>query len=171
MNFGRLNKRQTWLGGLGLITVLAALWPVDEHNDVSIQVPEHAAKHHQTAHIEKPTVHFKPLQARDISDDELLPAIDNLFPSQSWTPPPPKVAPVVQQAPVAPPLPFVFAGRYVDGSITTAFLTEGTQMHRIKQGETINSTYRIDKIDATTITLTYLPLGSSQILPAGVSLP
>lgn len=162
----RFNKRQIFLGVLCLLTVLAAVWPLDEDKQPE-KYNSHVSARHKT-HPKNMTVRFKPMNSMDVSDDVTPIPVDNLFPQQTWTPPP---LPVEQSAPVAPPLPFTYAGRYIDAEQTTVFLTEGNQLHRVKQGESINSLYRIEKIDASSVTLTYLPLGTSQILPAGVSLP
>ena len=48
---------------------------------------------------------------------------------------------------------------------------DGTKMLRVQQGETINEKYRIDKIEQASLSITYLPLGTTQILPTGVLLP
>jgi hypothetical protein len=94
--------------------------------------------------------------------------IGNLFPQQAWEPLP---TTTIEQAPVTPPLPFTFAGRYTEGNKITIFLMEGSLMHRVQQGEIVNKNYRVEKIDQASISLTYLPLGTTQILPTGVLLP
>lgn len=97
--------------------------------------------------------------------------IGDLFPQQSWLPPPPLPPPTVQQTPTAPPLPFTFGGRYTEGNNITVFLMERNQMHKVKQGDTINGSYRVEKIEQAFISFTYLPMNTSHILPTGVLLP
>ena len=68
---------------------------------------------------------------------------------------------------MAPALPFSYGGRYTEGNKVFVFLSEGAKMHTVRQGDTVNATYRIEKIDAAAITLTYLPLGQQQTLQTG----
>ena len=68
---------------------------------------------------------------------------------------------------MAPALPFTYGGRYTEGSNVFVFLNEGAKMHTVRQGDTVNATYRIDNIAPAAITLTYLPLGLQQILQTG----
>jgi len=163
----RFNKRQIGLSVLFLLTALAAIWPADDQDKAQLDQPDRSVFTRQQSHLDKFAAHFRPLTGSESSVNAQS-VIGNLFPQQTWVPPPP---PAAQQIPVAPPLPFSFAGRYTDGGNVTIFLTEGNQMHRVKQGETINATYRIEKIEQSFVTLTYLPLGTSQILPTGVLLP
>jgi len=153
------KNRKLWLGSLLLLTVLAALWPVPDREPVSSKPASKPASRHQDL-----TVSFAPLEAAKSG----ITAIGELFPPQTWTPP---ATSVVKPAPVAPPLPFTFGGRYTEDNNVTIFLIEGKQMHKVKQGEIINGTYKVEKIEQASISLTYLPLGATQILPTGVLLP
>lgn len=96
----------------------------------------------------------------------------DLFPAVSWTakaqeeaqrnapppPPPPKVKPQ------APPLPFTFMGRMIDGGQQIVFLVNGDRNLVVREGETFAGSYRVDKIDDQAVTLTYLPLRQKQRL-------
>lgn len=167
MALNRFNKRQIGLAVLLLLTALAAVWPVEDQDKAQLEQPDHSVSARHQPHQDKLVAHFRPLLTGN-SSTNIQSATGNLFPQQTWMPPPP---PVVQQIPVAPPLPFSFAGRYTDGGNTIIFLTEGNKMHRVRQGEAINATYRLEKIEQSSVTFTYLPLGTSQILPTGVLLP
>ncbi len=158
-----LNPRKIWLGVLLLITVLAAIWPV---HDPETALPKPAKTTPPGNPTAVPAIAFAPLKAA--VPDKAAPIMD-LFPQQSWMPPPP---PQLQPAkPVAPALPFIFAGRYTEGENVTIFLMEGSQMHKVKQGDTIKGTYKIEKIEQASISLTYLPMNTTQILATGVLLP
>lgn len=166
MAFARFNNRKIWFGMLLLLTVLAAVWPVEDKDILSPEMPDRAARGRHSSHADALTVNFSPLIRDTVSEGSAI--ANDLFPQQTWAPPSP---PVVPQTPSAPPLPFTFGGRYIDGTHTTIFLVEGNQMHRVQQGETINGTYRVEKIEQSSITLIYLPLGTPQILSTGVPMP
>ncbi|MFA6015749.1 MAG: hypothetical protein WC742_11850 [Gallionellaceae bacterium] len=178
MPINRFNKRQISIGVLLLLTVLATLWPVED-DITSTESTLSPSRESQTDSNKVPLL-FKPLLPKNSASNTST--ITNLFPQQSWAPLAP---PVIQHAPVAapppppapapaiviPPLPFVFAGRYSDDNVTTIFLTENNKMHRVQQGDTINGTYLIKKIEQSYITITYLPLGVTQTLSTGLLLP
>ncbi len=98
------------------------------------------------------------------------PAVE-LFAAKSWhvAPPPPPPPPPPQAAPVpakptAPPLPFVFMGRMRQGERLTVFLVKGDSVHAASEGDVIDGTYRLAKIEPGRLTLVYLPLGIAQTL-------
>lgn len=159
------NNRKLWLGSLLLLTVLAAVWPVPDRETAPSKPRDGitASRHHdQAATI---SVVFAPLTGATATGKPAI--IGDLFPSQSWAPPPS----AIQQKPVAPPLPFTYGGRYTEGSNTIIFLAEGNQVHKVRQGDKVKEIYRVEKIGAESISLTYLPLGTVQILPTGSLLP
>lgn len=70
------------------------------------------------------------------------------------------------EKPAAPPLPFVFMGRYVERGVTHVFLEQGEQMHMVKVGDIIDHMYRVERIDSA-IRLMYLPTKEMQSLEIG----
>jgi hypothetical protein len=64
--------------------------------------------------------------------------------------------------PAAPPLPFVYVGRYVEGGRQIVMLMRGDQLLLLQQGDTVDNTYRVERIATDRIELTYLPLGMRQ---------
>jgi hypothetical protein len=75
-------------------------------------------------------------------------------------PPPPK--------PVAPEAPFTYLGKLEDTPQGTKFfLAENNKVYAVGIGQNIESVWRLDAEDATTLNLTYLPLGLPQTLPKG----
>ncbi|MCY1403105.1 hypothetical protein D9M71_182720 [compost metagenome] len=100
----------------------------------------------------------------------------DLFPAQSWrkAPPPPspaemaaRVPPPPPPPPMAPPLPFQFIGRMSDDRQARVFLQSGDRVYTVHPGDVIDDTYRVDRITATELTFTYLPLHQSQSLAVG----
>jgi hypothetical protein len=67
--------------------------------------------------------------------------------------------------PVAPALPFRFAGLIEQGvDRPTAFLAKGEALHVVRVGDIVDRTYRIESIAPAQIVLTYLPLQQQQTL-------
>jgi hypothetical protein len=69
--------------------------------------------------------------------------------------------------PQAPSLPFSYVGKMVEDGAQTIFLSRQDQNYVVKVGDTLDRTYRIARIDATTMTFIYLPLGQRQLLQIG----
>ncbi|HSD54080.1 MAG TPA: hypothetical protein VLC47_07930 [Burkholderiales bacterium] len=74
-------------------------------------------------------------------------------------PPPPR--------PKAPPLPFVYMGKLIEDGRVAVFLTQGDRNHIVRQGDTIDGTYRVDAVTEQSLSLTYLPLKQKQELAFG----
>ena len=102
-----------------------------------------------------------------------LTTADPLFASSSWVvappPPPPAPPPPPPPPPTAPPLPYVFMGRFEQGGNQLVILTRGNRVVTAAQGDVLENSYRIDRIEASKVTMTYLPLGTTQFLPTGSS--
>jgi hypothetical protein len=96
---------------------------------------------------------------------------DLLFARSSWVvappPAPPPPPPPAPPAPTAPPLPYTFMGRFEQGESDLVILTRGNRVLTATQGDVLEKTYRIDGIEANKVTLTYLPLGTTQFLLTG----
>ena len=98
-----------------------------------------------------------------------------LFPAQSWTPPPrpvaraAAVAPPVA-APTPPPMPYRVAGRVVHDGISQVVLAKGDRVLTVQPGDTLDDGYRVEDIGPQGVTLVYLPLGTPQQLAMTVPL-
>ncbi len=91
--------------------------------------------------------------------------IRDIFSAASWTPPaPPPVAPA-PAAPAAPP--FTFVGKKLEGEQWEVYLARGEQSFIARQGSTIDGTYRIDKIEPPTLTMTQLPQAQTMTIAIG----
>lgn len=98
------------------------------------------------------------------------PAVIDIFASKSWVPPPPPPPPqrplvVVPAAPVAPPLPFTYAGQlaYPDGKLIV-YLTKGKTVYTAVTGDIVDSNYRLESAGDGQLVFTYLPLKTRQTL-------
>ena len=92
-----------------------------------------------------------------------------LFGAKSWyvappAPPAPPPPPPVIPKPTAPPLPFVFIGRMVEEGQATVFLMKGEIVHMVREGDEIDETYRVRRIEPGRLTLLYLPLQIEQTI-------
>lgn len=100
-------------------------------------------------------------------------AAAGLLAKSSWyvarpaPPPPPPPLPPPPPPPSAPPLPFVFLGKYTEGDLNLVIMTFGSRVITASVGEVIDKTYRVERIEPSNVVLTYLPLGSSQSLSTG----
>jgi hypothetical protein len=77
-------------------------------------------------------------------------------------PPQPKPAAPVVEAPVAPPLPYRFAGKVRKGSEEEVLLSKGEVVFPIKAGETLDGAYKVESVGAHSVELVYLPLGTRE---------
>jgi len=87
------------------------------------------------------------------------------FQAQSWEPPEQKVRRAAPPPPQAPPIPFAYMGKLVDDGTTTVFLARADRNYVVRAGDTIDGTYRIEKIGDEAVELVYLPLKARQTLP------
>ncbi len=69
----------------------------------------------------------------------------------------------------APPLPFTYVGKILEGGQITVFLARQDRSYVVKRGETLDGTYRVDEINAASMQLTYLPLDQKQTLAIGAA--
>jgi hypothetical protein len=76
-------------------------------------------------------------------------------------PPPAAQAPA---KPVAPPLPFRYVGKMLDGDKLAVFLMNGNESLAVAAGDRVGD-YRVEKITDAEILFTYLPLKTKQSLP------
>ena len=86
------------------------------------------------------------------------------FAPKSFAPPPPKTAALAPAKPSAPPLPFTYLGKVVDGGKTSIFVARGDENYSLEPGQTIGGAYRVDSITERDVTFTYLPMKKRQTL-------
>lgn len=66
--------------------------------------------------------------------------------------------------PEAPPLPFRYLGKWIEGGKRSIFIANGDQSFAVAAGDRIGE-YRVDSITEAEIRFTYLPLKTKQSLP------
>ena len=96
---------------------------------------------------------------------------NSLFARHDWTPPPPPPSnepPPPPPPPSAPPLPFTYLGKSLQDGVWEIYLARGERTYLVRDGITIDGTYRVEAIRPPVLTLTYLPLDQSQQLNIGV---
>ena len=67
-------------------------------------------------------------------------------------------------APVAPALPFIFIGRMIDGNDVVLYLLKNGRQYSAKVNDTLDDSYRVDKIIDKLAVLTYLPMNVQQTM-------
>ena len=108
-------------------------------------------------------------QARAHSDEPAARAQQLALGPSAWGPAQPPAPPVVRQpppaevieappAPVAPPFPHRWVGRFNEGAVLSG--TESTWV--VHAGDVIEGQWRVDQIDGQRLSLTYLPLNQTQ---------
>jgi len=95
--------------------------------------------------------------------------VSDAFEARSWEPLPPPPKKVTPPPPQAPPLPYTYMGKLMDGDQVMVFLAKQERNYVVKQGETLDGAYRIDDIKDTTMVFTYLPLDQQQVLTIGAA--
>lgn len=161
-------QRRAILGGVLVATVAAALAPGEEET-----APAPAAR---TARPGRETS-----AARSGVSGEALPqlkldllaqpasreSVRDAFEERSWAPPPPKPAP--PPPPVAPPLPFKYMGKIMDGATIVVFLVRQDSNFTVRAGDKIGGNYQVEEIRPGAMTFNYLPLGQKQTLAIGAA--
>ena len=66
----------------------------------------------------------------------------------------------VAAAPVAPQVPYRFAGKVRKGSEEEVLISKGDAVFPVKAGDTLDGVYKVESISAERIDLVYLPLGT-----------
>lgn len=89
------------------------------------------------------------------------------FSARTWTPPPAPPPPEAAPPPMAPPLPFAFLGKKVEGDAWEVYLSIGSRTLIVREGQVIDNSYRVDRIAPPTLGFTYLPLQQVQSLAIG----
>lgn len=78
----------------------------------------------------------------------------------------PAPAPAAQR-PVAPAFPYQYMGGMLDDGVRTAFFTQAGRVLSVKAHDTVDAVYRVDQMTETEMTLTYLPLEQTLVVPLG----
>lgn len=165
------STKWRWAGLLSMltITVAAIFYPLDPNNETTTATGET-----QRAKLSAASVSV-PIMTTGLSN-EAADAMADPFAPRGWQAPPtpipvvPKVAiamvePALPLKPIGPPpLPFQFTGRLNDGGEQVVYLTRGDQMFVVRNGETLESIYKVLVVDAQRMEFLHLPTGEKQTL-------
>jgi hypothetical protein len=163
-------KHRRWLLGAALLLAVAAAASVDKQDGNESQV---VLANPSRIHVQQQSEH--PAVAEPSADilmgklkRPVLPEnAKDMFASKSWYVPPPVIN-LPPPPPSAPPLPFVFVGKMLEpGKSSTVFLEMQNRIFVVREGDAIDSIYRVDTISPPEMTLTYLPLDIKQTVQIG----
>lgn len=176
-------RRLRLLLGAGLVVTLVAAWFAPPPKDETLMLSERA-KNTPLATVDAQSTRNPPGRMASKSSLEVLnirprtTEIEDdaeggrLFASSQWAGsnkqvPVNAVADLPPPPPQAPPLPFLFLGRYEDAGQSAIFLQYNAQNLVVRQGDTLGEQYKVEKLDRTTLNLRYLPLNQVQSLDVG----
>lgn len=125
---------------------------------LAVPAPAPAASDEKTASAIAPEAAATPAETP-------APGVTNVFPAQTWQPPPPPPPPPPK--PTAPPLPFQYGGKLMQGDEWVVFLFQQKRQHIVRAGDAIDNLYRVEAIMPGRIEFTYLPLKQKQELLTG----
>lgn len=98
------------------------------------------------------------------------PILVDIFAGKSWyvqppPPPAPKPSMNVPSAPIAPALPFTYAGRlaYPEGKLII-YLTKADTVYAVSAGDIVDSDYRLEAVSDAELVFLYVPLKTQQTL-------
>jgi hypothetical protein len=172
------GRRLLILVGALALTLGAVAWTnqrdnVDDPPGGAVSISEKAATEH--THIGQ----IPAIQIR--SEDQpvlLIPSSkirygdveQDIFSPHSWRPPVLKLpSQTVSLPPAAPPLPFTYIGKIVNGDKLTIVVSSPDGNYAITSGKVIDGKYRVENVDDFQVVFTYLPLNIQQPLLIGAS--
>ena len=164
-----MTARTRWLilGSLLAATLAAVVW-VDEPSE---QAPETVvkARNHKAGAVQSIKAQDLRLALENIQrkHDDAANQIEDVFKAKSWYVPPPPPKPGPPPPPAPPPLPFTYMGKLLEEGKLTVFISHQDRNYAVKAGDTIEGSYRVDKVDAQGVLFTYLPLNMQQTLAIG----
>jgi hypothetical protein len=160
-----------WLLGTGLLLTLAATgWVASQDEPKAPARAERTAAASARKEPRAPQAQAEPaveLELERLKRPDFAEASAELFPSRTWQAPPPKAVSAPPEPPRAPPLPYAYFGQMAEDGKAVVFLVRGDRNFAVRQGETLDSTYRIDEIRKDALIMTYLPLQQQQTLAIG----
>ncbi|MBZ0106404.1 MAG: hypothetical protein K8H84_12340 [Sulfuricella denitrificans] len=168
----RWGKRAFFFASVGVIVFTAISDDGGTAQTKRVGAPLHAraAERPQPApdalHVELERMNRPQLQQQEGESGS-----SNVFSATSWyvpPPPPPPAKPAPPPKPTAPPLPFSYLGRYQDAALVI-MLVKGDRVYTVSEGDVIENTYRVERVSAGMVELTYLPLNIRQTLSTGAA--
>lgn len=158
-----MNTRQRWLAAALVAALVATFWPAGEE-PVEVAARKRPPRALPAVVPDRIASDASTRPAASASAERLPRMQANLFPRQTWVPPPKPYIPPPPPPPKPPPLPFKYLGRWVDGGRLTVFLVQGEQPVPIEPGQVLSGSWRVDEITARSVVFTYLPLDMQSTL-------
>lgn len=152
--------------GIALIgTVVAAVYPVEEP---PAQQPMAKNRTGQLAAVKSPEAPDENIPWIEIVRAPIAAPENNPFSDNAWRPPPPPPPkPEAPPAPMAPPFPYSYAGRMGSEEKPLLLFVSNDKSVSARVGELIDSAWRVEAVDETSISLRYLPLDQTQSISLG----
>ncbi len=171
----KMGARQRWtaLISLLMLALTAAAWVRESEKDSVAEVVEAPVRTSRPPRAAQPA---RPPAERVALEKLRTHALDannaDPFAARSWRKPVPLPAPGREVSappppPTAPTLPFVYMGKLVSDEANAVFLIQGERNLVVREGDVIDSLYRVDRFADTKILLTHLPTGIQQTLVTG----
>ncbi len=162
-----VKPRHAVLGLLLAGVAAAAFWPgADEPAGVVEPITKHrnptAAP--APASPDQPVAVGKESASRGARPAMATTAQADLFPAQTFRPPPPPSHPAPPPLPMAPPLPFGFLGAWTEAGRQTVFLAQGDRTLTGQKGDRLAGGWRLDDITPGAVLFTYEPLNQQRTL-------
>ena len=166
--FGSTLTRWLILGTALLATVVASVWPRSEEKTVPDVVAPVTRRDDAPAREQQSSSRpGLPALGERLERPRSPAEVQDLFGIKNWNPPPPPVRhkPLPPAAPTAPPFPYTVAGSAADVNGPMIVFNRQKQDFVMRIGDVLEQTYRVEAIDPQSVTVTYLPLGLTQVVP------
>jgi len=153
-----MNRRHLFLGAALALTLLA-VWQVrvEEQRNANEALATTAAMPAPAAQQGQAVTPAAAERMHEASAD--------IFAVKDWNPPPAVVsAPAKPARPLPPPLPYRYLGRWEENGTRTLILGREDRSIPAHPGQVLDGVWRIEKISATDVEFTYLPLKTSDHL-------
>jgi hypothetical protein len=165
-----LTRRRIILGGALLATVVASVWPRGEErppSEVVAPVTQRGAAPPREQALPgasaQPT--GLPTLGERLERAQTVAKVQDLFGATTWNAPPPALLPQKPPPPTAPAFSYAIAGLVHDANGPMIILNRQNQDFVLRVGDVLEQTYRIEAIGPQSLTVTYLPLGLTQVVP------
>jgi len=79
----------------------------------------------------------------------------------------PIIKPVANKKPTAPPLPFTYIGKLMEGKEIKIFLMNGQALHIVSEGDKVGQDYQLTHVGDEQLSWLYLPLSIAQKMSIG----
>ncbi len=161
------TQQRRWILGVALALTLAATLSVGSQDEDVAAVSQPAPRQSRNSTREEAPATDGKIQLARMNRQHLPEQAQDLFAGRSWYVAPPAPSAI---APSAPPMPYVYAGKVTeDGAQPVVVLSKQGRSYVVRQGDILESIYRVDEIRAPLMSLTYLPLNVTQTIQMGES--